>query len=364
MSAQTFRLTPIDTFFFRDSRPYDAGPMQSDAESLFPPPARTLAGALRLALARGRGYDGRTPWRGELAEVLGDGPNDLGKMRFGGPYLALAGEPLYPFPLHVVGKRRSDRFEPETFLAPGPEVQCDLGRARLPEPVRHEAERGSSGGFFLRKDGLESALAGVLPAAVVPPCALYAREPRIGLERDLDKRTAKQGHLYASTHLRLFDGVSLIVEVEGVPDGWAAGCPPLVAVGGESRMAELTPEAAVPPIAAPIAAIKDSGHLTVTLLSALRLSEETMPRPGGALPGLPGARVVSACLGKPVFLGGWNTSAREPLPLRPYLPPGSTWFCTIEEGQADAVCARHGTCIDVEAALGFGAVVLGTWKEI
>ena len=64
-----------------------------------------------------------------------------------------------------------------------------------------------------------------------------------------------------------------------------------------------------------------------------------------------------------MFLGGWNTSAREPLPLRPYLPPGSTWFCTIDEGQEDAVCGRHGTCIDVEAALGFGAVALGTWKE-
>ncbi|MCC6559149.1 MAG: hypothetical protein IT372_40000 [Polyangiaceae bacterium] len=371
MAARTFRLKPIDTLFFRDSRPFDSGPLQSPAETLFPPPGRTIVGAVRLALARGRGYDGQGRWSPALAETLGDGPDDLGKLRFRGPFLALDGQPLYPLPLHVGGARHHDEslggssFRPETLFAPGPEVQCDLGTARLPVPVRAGAALGSGAGFFVRKEGLEAVLAGDLPAeqAVVSPRALYAMESRIGLERDADRRTARRGFLYASTHVRLDERVSMLVEAEGVPDDWADACPRLIALGGESRMAELEPSAALPELEASTEIIRQSRNVTVTLLTPLRLRSETMPRPGEAVAWLRGARVVSACLGKPALLGGWDTLRREPLPLRPYLPAGSTWFCTIDPGHEGEVLALHGSCIDAaEAALGFGAVALGTWK--
>jgi CRISPR-associated protein Cmr3 len=373
MSKRTFRFTPIDTLFFRDSRPFDSGPLQSIAETLFPPPGRTLVGAVRLALARGRGYDGRGQWSPALAETLGDGPHNLGKLQFQGPHLALDGEPLYALPLHVAGARCHDEashlelFRPETRFAPGPAVRCDLGSARLPVPVKAEAALGSGAGFFVRKEGIEAVLAGDLPAecAVVSPGALYTIEARIGLERDADRRTAKRGLLYSSTHLRLRDRVSMIIEAQGVPDAWAAACPRLVALGGESRMADLEVTDPLPTLNAPLDVIRDSRRLTVTLLTPLRLRRETMPRPGEVLDGVPGIRVVSACLGKPVLLGGWDSVKREPLPLCPYLPAGSTWFCTVDPAHEDAVSALHGACMDAaEGALGFGAVALGTWNEM
>lgn len=365
MNAQTFRLTPLDTLFFRDSRPFDQGPLQSDAESLFPPPARTIVGSLRLALAQGQGFRGPGSWSGALAKVLGDGPEDLGKLRFGGPYLTLEGEPLYPMPLHILGKREGDAFTPAARLAPGAPVRCDLGTVRLPAPIAlpgaDRSTLGSGAGFFLRRSGLEAALSGrpVDTSAVVSPSRLYVGEARIGLEREAATRTAKQGQLYAATHLRLRRGVSLAIEVMGLPEGWAAACQRLVPLGGEGRMAELELGPALAPIKA---ARSPSGRVTVTLLTPVRFDGEAT-RPGRPLPGLPGARIVSACLGKPISMGGWDTQRRQPLPLVPYLPAGSTWFCEIDAGQDGAVWERHGGRLGPEAALGFGAIALGTWDE-
>ena len=41
-------------------------------------------------------------------------------------------------------------------------------------------------------------------------------------------------------------------------------------------------------------------------------------------------RVVSACLGRPQRIGGWDSLARRPLPLRSVLPSGSTLFCEVD----------------------------------
>lgn len=378
MIGQGFQLTPIDTLFFRDSRPFDKGPLQSSAETVFPPPGRTLAGALRLALARGQGYDGRGRWSNpQLVSTLGSGPNNLGKLRFCGPFLALGGELLYPMPLQILGKRdprtdereaevQGDRFQPTTRLTPGDEVLCDLGRARLPVPDRPSATLDSGARFYLRREGLLDVLAGGLPSmdTIVAPQALFEHESRIGLERDPSRRTAKTGLLYSATHLRLRDRVSIFLAVEGVPDRWAAACPKVIPLGGESRMADLALVVTPTPIGAPLDAIRESGRVTITLLTPLRMRREKIPGPGCRHEIFAGAEVVSACLGKPIFLGGWDSAERAPLPLRPYLPAGSTWFCTVDNEAVEAVAALHGATLDPdEGALGYGAVALGTWND-
>ena len=82
------RLEPVDTWFFRDGTPFTKGDSpQENVGSLFPPPPATVVGALRAALARSRGWGGRGSWPPEICEILGDGPDDLGQLRFDGPFL-------------------------------------------------------------------------------------------------------------------------------------------------------------------------------------------------------------------------------------------------------------------------------------
>lgn len=369
MKTHAFRLTPVDTWFFRDGRPFEMGAMQSDAESLFPPPTRTLVGALRLALARGQGYTpSREKWGRPIAEVLGDGPNDLAKLRFSGPYLVLGNEVLYPFPQHVVGEwieeRDEKRFRPTTLLAPGKqEVLTDLGQVRLPEPKTPGVALQSGAGLFLRRSGYEKVLTGVLPDEndVVLPETLYAYEDRIGLARDAEKRTALHGHLYRTRHIRLARNVGFAMSALGLPQGWAEACPDLIALGGESRLAELVTMDVPKPLSVPVNEIQKSGRMTITLLTPLALAEKTMLQKGGRFADWDGVTVESACLGKPMMLGGWDGDKRESLPLKPYLPPGSTWFCKLNEDAKDVVEQRSRGCVGAEGAWGFGAVALGTW---
>jgi CRISPR-associated protein Cmr3 len=369
MNGHRFRLTPIDTWFFRDGRPFEMGALQSDAESLFPPPARTLVGALRLALARGQGYlPGPKKWDAKIAEVLGDGPHALGKLRFSGPYFIQGDEVLYPFPAHIVGEWIKDendkKFEPRSFLQPGKEVLTDLGTVRLPELKTKDVARQSGQGLFLRRSGYEKVLRGTLPGAseIVLPDALYAHEDRIGLMRNEGTRTAKHGHLYRTRHIRLLRDVGILMSVLGLPESWTKACPRLITLGGENRLAELeTMQNALRPLAAPVNEIQRSGNLTVTLLTPLSLAGATMPRAGERFADWDGVTVVSACLDKPFVLGGWDGDKRESLPLQPYLPPGSTWFCTVDEFAKDWLEQRSRGCVGAEGAWGFGAVALGTW---
>jgi len=100
------KLTPLDFWFFRDGRPFHQGEASADIESIFPPSAFTVVGAIRAYLARKMGWrDGK--WNNEIAKVLGDG-SYLGPLRFSGPFLGRehAGviEPLFSAPLSLLGK--------------------------------------------------------------------------------------------------------------------------------------------------------------------------------------------------------------------------------------------------------------------
>jgi len=66
--------------------------------------------------------------------VLGNGPDDLGKLSFGGPFLLREEQPLFRAPRHLLGVADSSGWRPVALLRPGSPAACDLGDAvRLPE---------------------------------------------------------------------------------------------------------------------------------------------------------------------------------------------------------------------------------------
>lgn len=193
-------------------------------------------------------------------------------------------------------------------------------------------------GSWLTREGLDAVLRGRLPAHgdVVPDCCLWSDEPRIGLERDGDARTAREGMLYSTRHVRLHRGVSLGIRVAGLPSDWTP-VGQLLTLGGEGRLAECREWAGAAKVAfdAPSAEIEASGKVAMVALTPLDLStqaclgREALPvsileRDRVRL------RVVSACLGRPQRIGGWDSLARRPLPLRSVLPSGSTLFCEVD----------------------------------
>ncbi len=346
----SIRLEPLDTWFFRGGAPFVRGDTpQEDVGSLFPPHPATVIGALRAALARARGWDGRRRWPGEFDEVLGDGPDDLGKLSFEGPFLLRDGKPLFRSPRHLL---LGDGGKPSALLRPGPPVSCDLGEA-----VRLPAHDGAAGlkvasREWLTLEGFQAVLRGEVPpvSAVVPQENLWVVESRIGLERDANTRHAKEGMLYSTRHIRPKAGVSLGMRIRGLPGDWPTPDGAMLPLGGESRLAawgrweddsELSEGGA-------------TGQAALIALAPLDLEPAVIrgERPLDPL----GVRVVSACLDRPQRIGGWDSLRHRPLPLRSVLAPGSVLFCETP-GKTFAGSLRIGA----RQASGFGLVACGRW---
>lgn len=364
------QLEPVDTWFFRDGTPFSAGSTpQAGVASIFPPSPTTTVGALRAAIALSNGWTGRDRWCERISAVLGNGPDDLGALAVDGPFLLRDGDPLFPVPRLVLGTNQTDGWTPEILLSPGAGSECDLGRAvRLPDvpSTTNDVEKLKSGkGQWLTHAGMVSVLAGEVPAAgeIVSNEALWSEEFRIGLERNDRTRTAEEGMLYSTRHVRLGRGVSVGARVDGVPKEWAMPFGRMVPIGGESRLAECREWDGKFEFSAPAAQAAVSGKMAVIALSPLNIERDVY---SGKKPleALGGACVVSACLDRPQRVGGWDSLARSSLPLRSVLPPGSVLFCEIPERSRDAVKAESGTIrLGARRNWGFGLAAVGSWPK-
>lgn len=377
MSVRTISFIPADAWFFRDGRPYHQGEAgQTDVRSVFPPPAPTVIGAIRAALAREQNWNGRGPWKTELQRVLGNGVHDLGELRFKGPFVVHEGQYLFPVPMHLLGSRaeggESQEWLPAAFLAPSnKEMESDMGFVRFPVPqgrVQRSGQLKEPTGVWVTVDGYNRILQGTFPESetLYHSNNLWRIEQRVGLARDHESRAAEEGKLYSPAFVRLRQHVKLAVTVDGIPEDWPL--PELTAFGGESRLAYC--EARPGPVPLPVVPadqIRESQRFTVSLLSPLLLpanesGHQTHPEPQGVLHSLAGSRIVSACVGKPIRIGGWNSVHREPEPLLAYLPAGSTWFCEVTRPDAlDSLLEMHGQAIGDRKAHGLGQIAIGAW---
>lgn len=371
------RLEPVDTWFFRDGTPFAAGSTpQDDVASLFPPHPATVAGALRAALAINHGWSGRGRWPQDICRVLGDGPQDLGLLSLDAPFLLRDGQPLFRSPQHLLGSNDPDGWTPRGFLRPGPPVACDLGEAvRLPdisgvgadseEFQVEELKPGDS--QWLTPAGMNAALRGELPSSseVVPSRALWSAEPRIGLQLERETRSAKEGMLYSTQHVRPGPGISLGARIDGLPQDWMPPYGQLVPLGGESRLAECREWDGGLTLDAPLAEIRADHRVAVIALSPLDIGEDVcLGRQ--RLDALGDARVVSACLDRPQRIGGWNSLTGHSLPLRSVLPPGSVLFCEVGDAARfeQTILSGNGvTRLGAWQQWGFGLAALGVWPE-
>ena len=362
------QLQPVDSWFFRGGTPFTKGSTpQENVESLFPPSPLTVAGALRATLALGKGWNGYSRWPGNICEVLGDGPEKLGALSLAGPFLLRDSRPLFRVPRHLLGVSNGTGWEPRAFLRPGDPVTCDLGDAvRLPEvvsppPDADLADLKPDKNCWLKWEGLVDVLHGRFPAPnnLIPDGCLWEFEPRIGLERrDDGTRTAREGMLYSSRHVRPARGVSLGVRICGLPAGWTPPLDGLLTLGGEGRLAECREWKAELKLKVPV----DTRRVALVALSPLDISRDIC---AGDQPieTLGNARVVSACLDRPQRIGGWNSLDRRPLPLRSVLPPGSTLFCEVADPERFKAALKHDGLarIGLRQKWGFGLVAPGVW---
>jgi CRISPR-associated protein Cmr3 len=373
MSKPTYyALTPQDAWFFRDGRPYNKQESnQADAVSQFPPSPRTITGAFRAALARANGWKKGPTWDCRLNPVLGNGPDELGALQGIGPFLVKKDQLLFPAPLHLMGKMEEKTWKPQALLRPGKkETLTDLGKVRLPEVALKNPPDGLKPGEkrWINAAGYNHILAGNLPEAtdLTASDCLRKLERRVGLQRNASTLQTEEGALYSPGFVRLCKDVALgfgvALDPMKVPAGFHADMPALFPLGGESRTTLCEPLEKVEclPLPPDLTPDGDLVHFIVVALTPVPAQEEANIT---AILGIAGVEPVSACVGKPVFFGGWDSVKREPLPLEPFHPAGSVWFCKAPASALSSIRALHGKWIGERrlTAHGFGQMLIGRW---
>lgn len=366
-----YEIHPTDAWFFRDGRPLDMDESNAAGlESYFPPFPPTLVGGVRAALARQQGWSGEKSWSDEAAAVLGRGAEEVGALSFAGPFLIRkvkdsSGrvEPLYPAPLHLLGTQDGERWRPATFLTPGEGVHCDLGEiVRLPEPVKPEPGLKTGEDLFLTRQGMEKALAGQKPDPNEVECKknLWILERRPGIRRGVQSHVTGDNAYFCMTYVRHQPGVSLAFGLSGLPTGWELPKQPFL-MGGQARTAMATPLEQGLAWPAPPQGL--DRQFAIVFLTPADFGS-AWPTPDAALPGLDGVKLVSACLGKPVWLGGWHFES-GPQAKKPLAPAGSVLFC---EADSPDTVKRLQDCsaasgLGLRTAMGFGRYALGVWPK-
>lgn len=359
-------LCPIDTWFFRDSTPFTQGESpQAGVASVFPPHPPSVVGAIRAAVARSLGWDGRSPWRARETAVLGDGA-ELGPLSFTGPFVLRDDEAVFPLPRHVMVARAGAEWAAVGRLVPGPLVDSDLGAMRLPVPESpgSAAVKPSRTRPWVTRAGLQRILVGELPrpGELLDESSLWTTESRVGIARAPASRAVEPGMLYSTRHVRPRANVSVAVELSGLAADWQPSG--IVPFGGEHRLAALQPWPGLRLDHLDAGDAVRGGRLTLVALTPLRLPPTAI---AGRVPVMPGLRIASACVDRPLRVGGWSSVARGPVPLTNAVAPGATLFCQVDGAAArDLVFDRGLLRLGRDVAAGFGlcAVLRDPWKEI
>jgi len=373
MSLKQWCFSQLDTWFFREARPYDSigG---SQLASIFPPPARTVAGAVRTLIGEQAEVDWEAFNKGDgtahqlsdinLREEIGDA-NSFGKLRLRGIYLLCEGQRLYPVPLFLLEKK--GQF---TRLRPGAPVECDLGLVRLPELEQSIAGAKPMETAWLTAQELKQVLVGKYPSSYYQSEDLFKIEPRLGIALNRERRTVVEGMLYQNQHIRLREDkfkLEIGVMVEGIDDALHPQTG-RVRFGGEGRLAEVSVSRSnLPQLGHPD--LSDAKNIILTLLSHANLGENWLPDGfyeviennekvwRGSINGVE-LTIISAVLGQSIREGGWDLANEEPREVISLIPAGSVWFCRVEKGNAADL---HGYQIGLETALGRGELAVGIW---
>lgn len=401
-TAKLWRFAPLDTLFFRDGRPFNAGETVW-LNSQFPPSGRTLQGAIRSAIVEYSGMDWTSYYAACKPENAASNPlksignaQDLGEMRLSGPFLLRDSEWLLPVPMDLVYSKSEKRY---SLLAPSAQpVECDLGKVRLPQAsvkglktqegryvrgaVMAELLAGQTGNFPSKPSASLWKLFADNPDDPEEKDALADLEPKVGLGRDNALRRHKEGMLYSIATVRLREGVTLMMVVAGIDEKLHPSGPLIQRLGGEGKLAKVS--ISNPPTWPMMPTlIAKAGKLRFKLVLTTPAYFKECWRPDGfalrenvgwqgSWPTITANQetieladviLVSACIGKTIRIGGWDLAANAPRPLEGFVPAGSVYFCEIDAGQMDNVAALHGGHIGLYREYGFGHVLVGTWEE-
>lgn len=377
-----------DTFFFRDGRPFTKGE-QSEGYSIFPPLPSTILGALRTAYIAEYG-DLSAFYAGKMANTIGT-PDKLSSMHLKGIFLADTNTSIYyPIPLDLVIKENEN--ENMLYVL---KVCSQDSNLRSNSLLKHHLKWEGPEDVDVETNGklegidLTEYLLNRQKEFVFRPHEDFKQdEPKTGIQREYQTLTAQDSMLYRINMSRFqpsffnpkerkaLSELGFIVDYECNKNLLAKG---LLKLGGEGKSFLYQQSCHNPdPLstAADIKSLKEGIQkigvfklyfATPTIFDQGWLpkwiDKETYKAEYSSL----SFKLITAAVGKPISIGGWNMQKNIPKPTRRAIPAGSVYYFKVsDESCVDTIVKtfHYKNISDCQAEEGYGLCFVGIAEGI
>ncbi len=283
-----YSFEPNDTVFFRGSEPMEKG-QDHNANFNFPPPAHTIAGAIRSYFY----YLDKKNNESKYSHIICIGKEN-GEFNLVGPFFKMDEKVYLPAPYSwFVEKSKKEEYK----IIKSYPIQSDLIKTSSGSLywAKGESELESIGGKWINASDL---INGSDQAEVKSVTDFYVSELRTGIALNKN-HTARESHIYAFNHCRLKKGVSFFFGID-IDDLGSSGILPL---GAEQRFGKYK---------------KEDLKISLDADGELFMSLSLTPVSTDA-----NKSVVST--GKIQYLGGWDLHEKFHKPMKGYFPAGTVF---------------------------------------
>jgi len=368
-------ITPLDTLFFRDGRPFSMGD-DTWADGIFPPLPSTIYGAMRSAYIANKG-DLRKFKNGEMKNFIGS-VTEHGSFKIKGIFIQRGSDIFYPLPRDLVkdkdSKNKDNKNKAHTMKMETAESLffTNAVTKNLIFPKNIENAESVDGGFLDEITLGEYLNAEAHVYLYNNMCDFVLNEPKTGIKRSNDTRTTEEGHLYRVGMNRLaqmnrdksINEVSILVDYEGLDDFPDNG---ILRPGGEAKSAIIkrVTNFKIPDLLQESKEkIKKNKKFKLYFATPAILENGWLPKDIDILfwkkDGLK-LKLLSAALGKPIMVGGWDMAKNKPKPMRKAVPAGSVYYLEILEGDVNTIIDtfHYRNISDFSSQEGFGLSLVG-----
>lgn len=296
-----YKFTPVDTLFFKGAQPMNLGENHT-ASKIFPPPARTLSGALRTAVLIQNEVSFEDYGRGNAQDQIYDAIGKPGKpapFTLSGPFFMVKEQLYIPAPYSWFMEKDCKTSIVHVFR--GKQIKTHLLKSQSGKffwARGKSANLLSLGGMWIKKQDFNNA-----PEAMEVKTNLdfFKDELRTGIALDKSRRVRK-GHLYSFNHARLEKDVSMVF---GTDHDLPLAEKGVLKIGAEQRFGWYKRESDQ------LLELKDCTGKLYATLSILEGSAE--------------ANESVVATGKILYLGGWDLNQGFHKPMTGFFPAGTVF---------------------------------------
>ncbi len=370
-------IEPNDVLMFRDGKPFSGGD-DHFARGFFPPTPSTIYGAIRSHILSIKSAEFESFKKGSdnisesIREEIGT-PSRSGKMKIREISIAKIEDgsivQYFPMPRDVVKNRQREEkrlyiMSPCEKLRNVVMSDIDSNLNYLWQPIEYALENASG---YLSSMDMERYLTGEgfeNNAEPIEAGKVFKTDIRTGIGRNRTKRAVEKGRLYSVEYFRLNDGFGFAVEIENTSLLPEKG---IIRLGGDGRSARYFPTSwgHIPfeKIKEKISKTKRFKILLITPAIFKKgwlfdwIDEKTKE---GSICGV-NLRLVGACVGRPVSVGGFDLAKNLPKVMKRAVPAGSVYYFELKEGKVDSLFDNLwlNSISDEKSEEGFGIILIG-----